>query len=83
MARGRKKDPRTLEEKIAAVDAELTECENRVKELRKKKKELEKEAAQKDKETLYEAMLKSGKTVDEVLGILGVEKTAADENQSE
>lgn len=70
MPRGRKKETRTLEEQIQAIAEEIAACEENIKALCHKKKELEKKIADSKKEELYKAVVESGKSIDEILAQL-------------
>ena len=67
MARGRKKDTRTLDEQLQAVIGEIATYEEKLKELRRRKKEIEQKITEDKKEALYRAVMESGKSLDEVL----------------
>lgn len=68
MTRGRKKrENYTLEEKMKIVDNQISEIEVTLKELKSKKKELEAKIIEEQKEKLYNAVLQSGKTIDEII----------------
>ena len=70
MARGRKKETRTLDEQLQAVIGEIATYEEKLKELRRRKKEIEQKITEDKKEALYKAVLESGKSLDEVLASL-------------
>lgn len=75
MARGRKKQENlTLEEQLEAVTKEITECEEHVKELKNKRKELNKQIEEKQKEEIYRAVIRSGRNIEEVLAALSADK---------
>ena len=67
MARGRKKETRTLDEQLQAVIGEIATYEETLKELRRKKKEIEQKITEDKKEALYRAVMESGKSLEEVL----------------
>ena len=67
MARGRKKETRTLDEQLQAVIGEIATYEEKLKELRSRKKEIEQKITEDKKEALYRAVMESGKSLDEVL----------------
>ena len=67
MARGRKKETRTLDEQLQAVIGEIATYEEKLKELRRRKKEIEQKITEDKKEALYKAVMESGKSRDEVL----------------
>ncbi len=66
MARGRKKETRTLDEQLQAVIGEIATYEEKLKELRRRKKEIEQKITEDKKEALYKAVMESGKSLDEV-----------------
>lgn len=70
MARGRKKETRTLDEQLQAVIGEIATYEEKLKELRRRKKEIEQKITEDKKEALYKAVVESGKSLDEVLASL-------------
>lgn len=76
MARGRKKQQNlTLEEQLEKLENQISEAEMNLKGLREKKKELEAKIKEEQKEKLYKAVVKSGKTIDEIIsGLYGEEK---------
>ena len=61
MARGRKKETRTLDEQLQAVIGEIATYEEKLKELRRRKKEIEQKITEDKKEALYKAVMESGK----------------------
>ena len=70
MVRGRKKETRTLDEQLQAVIGEIATYEEKLKELRRRKKEIEQKITEDKKEALYKAVMESGKSLDEVLASL-------------
>ena len=70
MARGRKKETRTLDEQLQAVIGEIATYEEKLKELRRRKKEIEQKITEDKNEALYKAVMESGKSLDEVLASL-------------
>ena len=70
MARGHKKETRTLDEQLQAVIGEIATYEEKLKELRRRKKEIEQKITEDKKEALYKAVMESGKSLDEVLASL-------------
>lgn len=60
----------TLEEELIKLKQEATECEDKIKELSYKKKELKGLIEKKQMEALYQATVKSGKSIDEVISML-------------
>lgn len=72
MPRGRKKQENILlEEKLADVTEQIEKVETTLKELRRQKKEIEQQIEERKKEQLYKAVIKSGKTIEEILEVLG------------
>lgn len=69
MAR-RKKEVLTLEEQLEAVEKEIAECTARAKELNAQKKDINKQIAEENKKKLYDAVEKSGLSVDECIEII-------------
>ena len=60
----------TLEEELIKLKQEATVCEYKIKELSDKKKELKGLIEKKQMEALYQATVKSGKSIDEVISML-------------
>ena len=72
MPRGRKKQENILlEEKLADVTEQIEKVETTLKELRRQKKEIEQQIEERKKEQLYKAVIESGKTLEEILEVLG------------
>ncbi len=71
MARGRKKQVNlTLEEQLAAVNNEIAEYEEQIKALKQKRKEIDKQMKEEKKEALYQAVVESGKSIEDILSTL-------------
>ncbi len=71
MARGRKKQVNlTLEEQLDAVNNEITACEDRIKELKQKRKEIDNLIKEEKKEALFKAVEESGKSIEDILSAL-------------
>lgn len=71
MARGRKKQVNlTLEEQLEAVNNEIAACEEQIKELKRKRKEIDKQIKEEKKEALYQAVVESGKSIEDILSTL-------------
>lgn len=71
MARGRKKQVNlTLEEQLEAVDNEILECKEQLKNLKEKRKELYEQMVGAQKEKLYRAVVESGRSVEEVIEMI-------------
>lgn len=64
MARRKKK--LTIEEELMELEKEITGCEDEIKRLTDRKKELKGFIEEKQKEALYQAVLQSGKSIEEV-----------------
>lgn len=63
----RKRKNLTIEEELMELEKEITGCEDEIKRLSERKKELKQLIEQKQTEALYQAVLKSGKSIEEVL----------------
>ena len=71
MARGRKKAANfTPEEKLKMIEKEISSYEEKLKELRSEKKDLSKQIEDAKKETLYRAVVQSGRSIEEILQVL-------------
>ena len=71
MARGRKKATNfTPEEKLKMIEKEISSYEEKLKELRSEKKDLSKQIEDAKKETLYRAVVQSGRSIEEILQVL-------------
>lgn len=76
MPRGRKKQENiSLEERLADVTAQIERTEDTLKDLRRQRKDIEKQLEEQKKEQLYKAVMDSGKTIEEVLEVLGRKDT--------
>lgn len=74
MARGRKKQVNiSLEEQLEAVNNEITACEEQIKALKQKRKEIDKMIKEEKKEALYKAVEESGKSIEDILSALSGE----------
>ena len=62
----RKRKNLTIEEELMELEKEITGCEDEIKRLSERKKELKQLIEQKQTEALYQAVLKSGKSIEEV-----------------
>lgn len=68
MPRGRKKQENvSLEKQLEAVEKDIAAMEASIKELRQKRKEITAKIEEEKKETLYRAVLASGKSIDDIL----------------
>lgn len=71
MARGRKKQVNlTLEEQLEAVNSEIAQHEEQIKALKQKRKEIDKQMKEEKKEALYQAVVESGKSIEDILSNL-------------
>ena len=70
MARKKKSENLTLEEKLAALVNEITTTEDRFREMRQQRKELEKQIEDKKKDEIYRIIVESGRSLDEVMEML-------------
>lgn len=66
----RKKKNMTLEEELAALTKEMVQCEEKVKELTARKKELKQLIEKKQMEALYKATVESGKSIEEAISLI-------------
>ena len=74
MPRGRKKqNVLTVEEQLVTVNERIQEVENELKQLRSQRKEIQAKIEEREKETLFRAVVASGRTVEDVLEILKVQ----------
>ena len=76
MARRKKK--LTVEEELLEFGKEAEKCEEEIKRLTERKKELEKLIEQKQMEVLHQAVSKSGRSIEEVISMLS-EQTQKEE----
>lgn len=72
--RGRRKQNPTLEEQLNRTEEEIGELEMQMEELRQRKEEIEEQIAGQTKETLYQAAMQSGKSMEEILAMLTEEE---------
>ena len=71
MPRGRRKqNVLTLEEQLVTVNERIQEVESELKQLRSQRKVIQEKIEVQDKETLFRAVVASGRTVEDVLAIL-------------
>lgn len=68
MARRKKK--LTLEEEIRELELEIESCEGEIKKYTEKKKELKTMIEQKQMEALHQAVVKSGKSIGEIISLI-------------
>lgn len=66
----RKKTALSIEERIAAVEAELEALAKQTKEKKQELKDLKAEQAEADKAKVIEAFIASGKSADEVIAMM-------------
>lgn len=69
MARKKKKDL-SIEEELMELGREVTGCEDEIKRLTDRKRELQHLIEQKRMEFLYQAVVQSGKSVEEVIALI-------------
>lgn len=70
MPRGKKKDTRTLQEKLSDLTAEITKQEAALKDLKQQKKDLENAIEDEKREEVFRKIEASGKTIDDILALL-------------
>ena len=68
--RKKKQNVLTLEEQLVTVNERIQEVENELKQLRSQRKEIQEKIEEREKETLFRAVVASGRTVEDVLAIL-------------
>ena len=66
----RKKKKITLEEEILELELEAEDCEEEIKRLNDREQELKQLIEQKQLEALRQAMLRSGKSIEEVISLI-------------
>ena len=70
MPRGRKKKPESVEEQMQLVQAEIDELSAKLKAKKKEMAVLEKAKKAGEQQKLLDAVAASGKSVDEIIGML-------------
>ena len=70
MPRGRKKQNVLTLEQLVTVNERIQEVENELKQFRSQRKEIQTKIEEQEKETLFRAVVASGRTVEDVLAIL-------------
>lgn len=70
MPRGRKKKPESVEEQMQLVQAEIEELSAKLKAKKKEMAVLEKARKAEEQQKLLDAVAASGKSVDEIIGML-------------
>ena len=70
MPRGRKKKPESVEEQMQLVQAEIEELSAKLKAKKKEMAVLEKAKKAEEQQKLRDAVAASGKSVDEIIGML-------------
>jgi len=70
MARGRKPLPKDYEKLIAEINDKIARYTKRIEEFETEKEELMQGRKQKELETLYNTMLSTGKTVEEIVTLV-------------
>lgn len=66
----RRKRKLSLEEEIRELELEIENCEAEIKKLNNRKEELKQLIEQKQMEALHQAVMKSGKSIDEVISLI-------------
>lgn len=66
----RKKKKLSIEEELIELEREVTECKDEIQKLTERKKELKQLIEQKQMEVLHQAVLKSGKSIKEVIALI-------------
>ena len=82
MAKGRKKKNLTLEEELAALTEEMANCEEKIKELTSRKKELKQLIEKKQMEALYKAAVESGRSIEEAISLIHENKEEVPKQES-
>ena len=67
----RNKPVLTINERIAQVTAEIESLQEQIKEKKAELKQLNDEKAEEDQKRLMAAVLASGKTIDEIIALIG------------
>ncbi len=70
MPRGRKKKPESVEEQMQLVQADIEELSAKLKAKKKEMAVLEKAKKAEEQQKLLDAVAASGKSVDEIIGML-------------
>ncbi len=71
MARGRKKKPESIQEQIELIQTEIETLTNQLKNKKKTLADLEKAKEQEEHKKLLDAVAESGKSIDDVIAMLG------------
>lgn len=66
----RRKKNLTLEEQLLELEMEVESCEEEIKKYTEKKKELKNMIEQKQMEALHQAVMKSGKSIGEIISLI-------------
>ena len=75
MARKKKKDL-SVKEELMELGREVIECEDEIKRLMDRKKEVKQLIEQKQMEALYQAVLRSGKSIEDVIAWINSDSQA-------
>lgn len=75
MARKKKKDL-SVKEELMELGREVIECEDEIKRLMDRKKEVKQLIEQKQMEVLYQAVLRSGKSIEDVIAWINSDSQA-------
>lgn len=77
MARKKKKDL-SVKEELMELGREVIECEDEIKRLMDRKKEVKQLIEQKQMEVLYQAVLRSGKSIEDVIAWINSDSQVED-----
>ena len=84
MPRGKKPlNPQSLQEQLENLNRQIAEREEELKNLKSKRKELGKQIEAKQKDDLYNAFMKSGKALEDILAVLSEDTGAQEEPAAE
>lgn len=78
MARGRKKQTLTLEEQLENTKQEIANYTDELKSLKSKRKTIEAKIAEREKDEIYQAFLKSEKSIDDLFKFLNMNEVTND-----
>ena len=84
MPRGRKprKAQASIEDRIAAINAEIKDLQEQLKVKKTELKQLEDEKVSVDKQRILDAVMDSGKSIDEIIEIIKAAADGEGENES-
>jgi chromosome segregation ATPase len=72
------KETKTLDEQLNEVNAEISSYQQKLSEAKEKRKKLEEQKKLQDMEEIYQAVVASGKPIDEILQALTGQHKAAE-----